>query len=188
MTAADSTRRGNRPGQPLRRLAYLSRRNPAVTDEQVVDGIVMPAIVRNRSLGVTGCLWFSDRYFFQVLEGPPEAIDRLMASIRADTRHRDIAVMLDQPIEDRRFVRFGLRAVDSQAAGSMPSLIEALGLEQPEAPHPRRGLVGRLLGLIEPTEDRPEGHAVEGQHAARIARLVHSVIDELAGWSDASPT
>lgn len=44
----------------------------------------------------------------QFLEGPPEAIDSLMESIRNDGRHHSIEVLIDEPATSRRFPKWSM--------------------------------------------------------------------------------
>ena len=89
---------------PLYHLAYLSRRSRDVTDDEVVDGIVLPAMSKNRRLDVTGCLWFSADQFLQVLEGTEPVIVDLFEEIRVDHRHREVEVLASEPIDVGRLV------------------------------------------------------------------------------------
>lgn len=50
---------------------------------------------------VTGGLVCTTDYFAQFLEGPPVAIDELMHSIEADTRHTDVTVLEDRSTSQR---------------------------------------------------------------------------------------
>jgi hypothetical protein len=90
-------------------LLYVSTSllDPAAADTGVA-GIVAQSRPRNRLLDVTGALLFTGRHFAQMLEGPPPAIDALMASIRADRRHADVIVIAKQPIAARRFAAWAL--------------------------------------------------------------------------------
>ncbi|MFI4882894.1 MAG: BLUF domain-containing protein [Phycisphaerales bacterium JB064] len=162
-------------------LAYISKRAHGVSDEDIVDGIVLPAIAKNRSLGVTGCLWFNHTHFFQILEGSKAAIDALFATIASDVRHSAVSLLLTEEAPERRFERFGLRAVDSDAARSMPSLIGALGPQKPQPPAERKK---RWVALIKGDADDAQDTGSEG---LSLAKLVRAVIDEMAGWSDATP-
>jgi len=51
------------------------------------------AKARNRGLGVTGMLLYSDNQFFQWLEGPPEGVTQIWDSIRQDPRHGHIELI-----------------------------------------------------------------------------------------------
>jgi len=73
-----------------------------------VEDILTVARSRNRQLGVTGALVFTQARFAQVLEGPKTSIDELMASILRDERHRDVEVVLTEDIPERRFPSWSL--------------------------------------------------------------------------------
>ncbi len=160
--------------EPIFQLAYLSTRCETVTDEEIVDGIVLPAITKNRNLGVTGCLWFNQRHFFQVLEGTREAIDALFPVIANDGRHATVQILLSENTGERHFERFSLRAMRSEAARSMPVLIDAF--TQKTQPEPRR----RWNPLARNGNQHEEGVPRPPQ----IADLVRTVIDEMAGWTE----
>lgn len=109
----------------LCRLVYVSRRVPNLSDDEVVDGIVLPAILKNRELEITGCLWFDHERFLQVLEGEPGRVMRLYDAICADPRHTAIDLVLLQAIESRSFPRFALRAVLGRTPPSVMELLLA---------------------------------------------------------------
>ncbi len=73
-----------------------------------VDAIVDRSQARNRALGVTGALVFTEKRFAQYLEGPAAAVDELMLSIGRDPRHRDVDLVLRKPIPRRRFATWAL--------------------------------------------------------------------------------
>lgn len=88
----------------VRFLLYVSTSQIAFPDNKFqIESIVEVARSRNRTLDVTGALIATDTAFAQALEGPPAAIDELMASIRRDIRHKDVRVVVDQEIDGRRF-------------------------------------------------------------------------------------
>ena len=91
----------------LKRIFYVSEIASGVTDVdvQVILGI---AQVNNRRLDVTGMLAQSDGHFAQVLEGRAEAVAALMDRIRADERHVDVRVLLDEPIIRRQFAHWSM--------------------------------------------------------------------------------
>lgn len=72
-------------------------------DEKVVQDILVHARRRNAQLGLTGALVFTHQRFAQYLEGPEESIAELMASIRRDSRHRDIFLIESGQSDRRRF-------------------------------------------------------------------------------------
>ncbi len=162
-------------------LAYLSTRKQDVTDEDIVDGIVLPALTKNRSLGVTGCLWFDGGHFFQVLEGPLETIETLFAVIATDDRHESVdRILTENTNGERRFERFGMRAAGSESARSMPELIKAYmaraALPSPNPPR-WRDRASRLRPLVAQRVDEGQG----------FGTLTRTIIDQLADWSQATP-
>ncbi|MEQ9096587.1 MAG: BLUF domain-containing protein [Phycisphaerales bacterium] len=167
-------------GDPIFQLAYLSKRHEHVTDEDIVDGIVLPAITKNRELGITGCLWFDEKYFFQVLEGAKDAVEPLFEVIREDHRHASVTHILTEDTGERRFERFGMRAISSDAARSMPELIglfvEGKSHEEDTSTNWWSPLARIVLG-----SDRSKTRSDQEPPLAR------RVIDELAGWSDVTP-
>jgi hypothetical protein len=88
----------------IRCLLYVSESCLSWPDDaHEVDDIVASARARNEQLGLTGALIYTRMHFAQVLEGEPEAIDAKMASIRTDSRHRNLNVVADETIEARYF-------------------------------------------------------------------------------------
>ena len=61
------------------------------------------AQARNARESVTGLMLYDNQRFFQWLEGPPDSVDRVMGSIRADKRHHDIEVLDTQSVRARTF-------------------------------------------------------------------------------------
>ncbi len=118
-------------------LIYLSvstLRLPAQAGE--VDAIVSSSQERNRSLGVTGALVFTEKRFAQFLEGPADGVDALMDSILSDPRHRNVDIIFRRPIGRRRFATWALayagpstfvagHVVSTAEAGSEPARIKS---------------------------------------------------------------
>jgi hypothetical protein len=59
--------------------------------------------MRNKDLHVTGALISTFYIFAQLLEGPADSIDALMARIIRDDRHRDLKVISETNIDRRKF-------------------------------------------------------------------------------------
>jgi len=110
--------------ETLSQIAYVSRRSPGVSDDEVVDDIALPSYRKNRDLGVTGCLWFDQNHFVQVIEGPVAAIEALYETIRVDRRHRDLHKVLGSNITCRNFGRFSLKVVKDESMDPVRRLID----------------------------------------------------------------
>ena len=59
--------------------------------------VVRRSLARNRSLGVSGALLFSDTSFFQVLEGPEAAVRDIFRRIERDWRHTQVTKLDERP-------------------------------------------------------------------------------------------
>lgn len=89
---------------PMLSLLYLSYSLlPDETADHEVQNIVDTSVVSNKSASLTGALIFTGVNFCQLLEGPEATVRRLMESIRIDTRHKDISVVHEEALSDRRF-------------------------------------------------------------------------------------
>jgi len=58
---------------------------------------------RNAQVGITGMLLYENSSFFQILEGPGEAVDKLYQTIAQDERHTNAVVIIREPIPKRSF-------------------------------------------------------------------------------------
>ena len=98
----------------LVRLVYKSSPN-FVVDGSAVDkeikGILDVARERNARSGITGGLLFTQRFFFQILEGEDVAIDALFNKIAGDTRHKNVEVLSKDVIKRRRFYAWSMAHV-----------------------------------------------------------------------------
>lgn len=86
----------------LVRLIYFSKVAPDITEKHVLE-IIEKAKINNTSLGITGALVMSSKYFVQVLEGPRSQVSRLIFSICNDKRHSDLTIISVDEIEIRFF-------------------------------------------------------------------------------------
>lgn len=97
----------------LNMLVYVSSASPRFADGDL-DLILEASRRNNPSCDVTGMLLFADGNFFQVLEGPAEAVQTTFARIGGDPRHNGIIRLLEAPIEARNFPDWtmGFRRLD----------------------------------------------------------------------------
>jgi len=92
------------------------------TDE--LAALLARARVCNAALGVTGMLLHDRGNFFQVLEGPCAAVDRLYAYIAGDPRHHRVVQIIHEPIVRRSFPvwTMGFARVDGAEYSDLPGL------------------------------------------------------------------
>jgi len=115
----------------LHQLFYVSRATPKMSAD--VQNIINTAHARNGPLHVTGAFVFSGEFFAQVLEGPPQALETLMCSIRRDPRHTIMWEWPSRPVAERWYPHWSMgylqndnleAVVDhlSQSPGSLPPI------------------------------------------------------------------
>ncbi|WP_430513328.1 BLUF domain-containing protein [Pannonibacter phragmitetus] len=82
-------------------VAKLSALQP--TPEEGFEDIKDKARKANSAAGLTGCLIFTGQHFLQVIEGMQEDVEDTFGRISRDTRHTDLRVLSEGPIEARDF-------------------------------------------------------------------------------------
>jgi Sensors of blue-light using FAD len=114
---------------PLVRLIYTSENAIAVPGPRALihfNDIVSTARANNARHGVCGFLLFDRRRFYQALEGPEAAVDRLFQTIAEDRRHRHVSVLARQTISTRVFADWSMASFLNDQAGS--EIATSLGL------------------------------------------------------------
>ena len=93
----------------IKRLKYISRQTREVSDAELRE-IAAISLANNKPSGVTGLLVKVGDYFFQILEGPADAVDVTYARICRDDRHCDV-VMIAAPqlVPERLFGQWSMR-------------------------------------------------------------------------------
>jgi len=95
--------------QPIQILAYVShsRLDPKESSKEV-SLLSAKARKRNAKQSITGVLFVQGSTFYQILEGPPDAVRRVFADIQNDDRHDSITILMNEPTEYRRFTDWSL--------------------------------------------------------------------------------
>jgi methanogenic corrinoid protein MtbC1 len=111
---------GNRwrpPGREWPLVSTLIYRSQAATPIAAtgLERLLTRAKARNRRLGVTGMLLYSDNQFFQWLEGPPEGVTQIWDSIRQDPRHGHIELIDHHTRSLRLFGDWDMKFVSREA-------------------------------------------------------------------------
>lgn len=86
----------------LIQLVYASAASRAFSRSELTD-LLIRARENNARQHITGALLYAGHSFFQVLEGEVDVVDALFAKISADDRHRDITLIVREPIKGRSF-------------------------------------------------------------------------------------
>ena len=109
---------------------YLSEPSPAI-DADAIHEIVRTSRVRNEASAITGLLMFDGSHFAQWLEGPLQAMDRLLTLLRVDPRHRRMDVLwFESPGLGRRFPHWHFGYLDVRRVnGSLRRLSGTRGVD-----------------------------------------------------------
>jgi class 3 adenylate cyclase len=108
----------------MKRLMYISTTTRKLSDAEV-DEIAAKSVVNNSRDRVTGVLLSAHEFFFQILEGESEDVDRVLTRIRNDVRHRDILILKAEPdVKERIFSEWSMNTVRLEGTGDL--LLEAI--------------------------------------------------------------
>ena len=100
----------------MKRIKYVSRFATPFSEKELEE-LGAKAAQKNKGLDITGILITSGGVFYQVLEGPREAVDGIFSHIRADDRHTDLLVLgIEEEIEQRSFPDWSMKTVNLDAA------------------------------------------------------------------------
>ena len=91
--------------------------------------LLLLARQNNAGLGLTGMLLYAEGSFFQVLEGPAEAVDALYSKIELDTRHAKMTKIVQEPIRRRVFDDWtmGFSAMSREEMETLPGTNDFFG-------------------------------------------------------------
>jgi hypothetical protein len=110
--------------EPIGMLAYRSRAIAAPTDREL-DLLLSHAQSRNRAELLSGLLIYDQGSYFQWLEGPQEALQRVWSSIQRDPRHRDVQVLREETMPKRFFGDWDMRLA-RRARGKLDTALAVL--------------------------------------------------------------
>ncbi len=112
----------------LCRLIYASKRDVRIPLN--VHDIVRVSRKNNAAAGVTGFLFFDEKYFAQVLEGPRDDVNATYHRIIRDERHRDVVLMSCEEIQNRLFAYWSMGLHDGMDDATRTYLLEACSLRE----------------------------------------------------------
>lgn len=114
-------------------VTYQSHACEAPTKGEL-EALVARARQRNHAHGVTGMLLYEGGRYLQTLEGPPEGLDSIWASIKRDHRHDDITVLSQHLVTSRLFSDWDL-LLYRRIEEAPPSILDRLRGRNPLARH-----------------------------------------------------
>jgi len=89
---------------------YLSKALETFDRSQLIE-LEQRAARKNRMLGVTGYLHYSQLNFVQYLEGEKASVARLISEIEQDPRHNILYKIESDDLSDRRFPRWSMKVL-----------------------------------------------------------------------------
>lgn len=118
---------------PLFHLAYVSSEKQPISQADLIE-LLQQARTINEERNITGLLLYKQDAFFQILEGPEEAIMQTFRSIEADDRHHQVEVLMREQCSAREYSdwRMGFANLD----GVDLSLLQGYSdfMSSPESP------------------------------------------------------
>lgn len=105
------------------RLIYASEALDDWSSEQLFQ--LLKSCRKNNSANeITGILLYSNRTFFQVLEGDEQTVDKVYRTIADDPRHKNVTLIDRQAITERAFPYWsmGFEKIDSKQLHDIPGL------------------------------------------------------------------
>ena len=93
--------------EALFHLGYVSTETQPHSMEQLV-ALLQEAREVNGSRDITGLLLYREGSFFQILEGPEQAVRQIFGRIEADPRHEQVRVLFTPETQNREFADWQL--------------------------------------------------------------------------------
>ena len=93
-------------------------------DEETLAKIIGVSHQNNQVAGITGCMLYQDGCFMQMLEGSRENVLKLMEHIRADTRHKNVSVVIEGHERQRVFLDWNMQFHDMSRVAGAPDFSE----------------------------------------------------------------
>ncbi|OOQ59354.1 BLUF domain-containing protein [Mucilaginibacter pedocola] len=91
----------------MKNLLYVSTSRTLLGDEILME--ILEVSRRNNKLhNITGVLLYCEGSFIQVLEGDDDEVDTIFEKIERDNRHKNVIVMMNEPIEKRNFPNWAM--------------------------------------------------------------------------------
>jgi len=91
----------------LERLVYRSQATHKLGSLHLFN-LLIQCRDKNRRLGITGHLLYTEEIFVQCIEGPSEGIEALWQSLLRDERHHSIELLSRGPLAERRFAEWSM--------------------------------------------------------------------------------
>ena len=135
----------------LYRLVYVSTSllsdDPDVERQQIAD-ILLSSRRNNEADEITGALLFSDTNFAQVLEGRRAEVERLYETLTQDTRHKDLLLLLTEPLAVRQFPEWSMAYIGPSQSAKEAVALAAAGVARTKDGDRARRLLGFMSQAV----------------------------------------
>ena len=74
--------------------------------------IVEASQKNNLEKNITGVLFYNNGTFLQIIEGKKEDLALLMKKILSDSRHKQLRILIEEPVDERGFFNWSLDGFD----------------------------------------------------------------------------
>jgi hypothetical protein len=111
----------------LYRLGYVSTQTRPLSSAEMLS-LLHLARENNAAHDVTGLLLHREDSFFQVLEGPEQAVLEIFETLQSDSRHQRIEILFEGACEEREFPdwRMGFSELDGIDVSQLPGFSDFL--------------------------------------------------------------
>lgn len=136
----------------IQHLAYLSRASAGISDADV-RRILEQSRRNNPVRRITGHLQCHGGNFFQVLEGPENALDQLLDALGRDARHTDLCVLYRESLYRRNFANWSMGYGPRLLTGSVSeAVLDKLRRLRDGHPHSASRVLGIFFSLLDSTD------------------------------------
>jgi hypothetical protein len=111
----------------INQMVYISQSTRKMSTSDLHE-ILKTAQDNNKSIDVTGSLFYNGGWFLQVLEGPTETLKKLYKKIEKDPRHKNTRIIYDEPARFRTFTRWTMNMtnLEDRQADKYDELVEVI--------------------------------------------------------------
>lgn len=111
----------------INQMIYISQSTRKMSTLDLHE-ILKTAQDNNKSIDVTGSLFYNGGWFLQVLEGPTDTLKKLYKKIEKDPRHKNSRIIYDEPARFRTFTRWTMNMtnLEDRQADKYDELIEVI--------------------------------------------------------------
>ncbi len=95
-------------------VVYRSHASTVFSSREARQQLKVHAQGENANAGITGVLVYCEGVFFQAIEGPVAAVDRLFGNILRDSRHHDIKLMTRTEIPKRAYGNWSMAFIETE--------------------------------------------------------------------------